>query len=369
MLLLNRLKLPVGVAVLTLAGVGLTSLSPTPQVSAAPVPKGLKQPVGGIGVSNTKELPTEITYFLYLLTPDGTTTHQFELSEEVEKKWGWDWREGPCTVHVSPYGFPVAVLVPQRREEEEEKKEDIGPPPYQLRLIRSADDLKREAVKMEGRLTGELVWSRSGKQFYVGTRKDDTPKNCYLAIDPATGQATKSVVPEGHMLVAELADGTLVTNGTWEKLAPRQGQQVPLLFLYKVSADGKVVTELTPCPYDRHLFDFDLSPDGNTVLTWRYDKAVGSAVLYTFDLTTGKTTDVKSEILNGAKINVRQAKWSPDGKKVGFIFSPCKDAPWETPDHILHVCDLDGGNGSDLCIWKKKGGAFGESRYVHFEWN
>lgn len=69
------------------------------------------------------------------------------------------------------------------------------------------------------------------------------------------------------------------------------------------------------------------------------------------------------------KLHVHQVKWSPDGKRVGVIYS-LRDGPRGfDPDRTLWVCDLDGANGKDVFVWKGRGGSLGEVWDAHFEWN
>lgn len=358
MMLLNKLKLPVVVAVLAvlaLAGVGLTSLSPTPQASAAPVPKSLKQPVGRIGVHKG--------WAFYLLRPDGATTHQFDVRDDTKS----DWLESPYRVCPSPNGFPVAVLM--------RNSKDVR---YKLRLFRSSYDLKGEVLTVKGEFTGHLIWSRTGKRFYASHRADQKAKVKYLVIDPATGKTTASVIPEGHWLVGEAADGTLVTTDVVELDSPhrmREAKPEGELSLARVSADGKTITPLKPCSGDSrrhtgHFSPIDLSPDGHTVLSSRFDQRTDSDVLFTFDTDTGETTVIRPKWLDGMRVHINQTKWSPDGKRVGLAYEQRFPSHRETC--TLSLCDLDGSNDTTVFIWKHPDeikGQWGEAIDQWFEWN
>lgn len=353
MMLLNKLKLPVALLGVALAATvfAVPLLAPA---HSAPVPKSLAPTAGGIGVTKGG--------VFYLLRPDGTTTHQYDADE----KWNLEWLEGPCRVCPSPTGrFPVAVLVPRK----EPGAAIADAPQYELRLIRSADDTTGELVKVDGELTGELIWSRSGKRFYVSTREKEGAWEEYRVIDPVTGKASKSVVPPKHRLVGEAADGTLVTDGT-RIVQGKMGRFQPLeWYLYRVSADGKTVKELPPVRHEMNPNPFDLSADGRTLLTWREGKDAESDVMYTIDIDTGKAVDVTPKALDGVRVRVIQVRWSPDGKRVGMIYSPWV-APWGAdPDRTLHVCDRDGSNGADVFTWKARGDTLGEIWDAHFEWN
>jgi len=352
MLLLNKLKAPALIVLaMTMAALSLPLMIPA---YAAPVPKGLKPPVGGIGVIRGR--------MLHLLTPDGTTTLTFDVYDRWDLDWTQQWK-----VHVSPNGFPVAVVIPRSGRQAQKRG---GGSWFELRLLRSVDDEQGEVVNVEDQFTGELVWSRTGTRFYAGVLDTTTRKTKYLVIDPTTGRATESVVPDGHVLIAELADGTLVTDGTQSKLDALGKEPDPpnprLWYPYKVSADGKTVTELPSCPRPENGFAFDISPDGGELLTWRFDKAADTDVLIRLDLTTGRTTDIEPKALKGTPVEMHQAKWSPDGKRVGFISSGREHWRGFDPDCTLHVCDLDGTNGADIITWR--GRKLGEVWDAHFEW-
>lgn len=351
MMLVQKLKFPtlVGLAMLTFAAAGTVLLS-VPPVQSAPVPKVVKPAGGRIGVTKGG--------VLYLLNPDGKATHEFDVEEE----WKLEWLEGPCRVCPSPNGgFPVAVLVP--REKDEDKRRGI-PPRHELRLIRSPDDSKGEVVKVEEKLSGELVWSRSGKRFYVSTRADKGSKDTYLAVDPTTGKATAVAVPEGHRLVGEAPDGTLVTVVGVELGRAPKGEHK----LYRVSADGKAVETLKPLPWEGRPGELDLSPDGRTVLTRAHDPDTASDRLVAFDTATGGTTAIAPKGLDGVRVGVRQVRWSPDGKRVGFVYQR-RDQKQRLTDAVLYVCDADGTNGQAICEWRVGGETFGEVWDAHFEWN
>lgn len=354
MMLLHKLKLPAVLLGVALAATVFTVpllLAPAP---AAPVPKSLKPTAGTIGVTKGGKF--------YLLRPDGEVTDEFDL----EERWNLQWLDGPCVVSPSPNGFPVAVLIPRG---DEVKKQGQSPPRYELRLIRSADDRDGQVVAIgEEKLAGHLVWARSGRRFYVDRRATGGwDHGAYLVVDVAGGKATPAAVPEGHQLVGEAADGILVT-----ETATGVTNDWPL---HRVSADGKTVTPLEPCPHYAGGRNLSLAPDGRTVLSWRGDNRTPADTPFAFDTQTGETTDIVpkdllASIPPGKKVLIQQARWSPDGKRVGFLYLVWKDQQ-DIPkaDVVLHVCDRDGSNGKDVFTWSEKGDTMGEIWDAHFEWN
>ena len=361
MLLLQKLRVPllIGLALAT-AAVAVPLLTPA---HSAPVPKSLKPSAGGIGVTKGGVLS--------LLTPDGTRTHQFDVEAEWQLK-GLHKLDRPCRVCPSPNGFPVAVLVPRSGA-------TTGEPRYELRLIRSADDAKRAVIDLSGhlaeneRLSGRLVWSRSGKRFFVGVtspgpRRIDTT-DCVrdLVVNVATGEVTPAVLPDGHRLVGEAPDGTLVA----ERMVALRDEWS----LHRVSADGKTVTPLKACPHYATGRNIALAPDGRTVLSWKGDNMTEPDTLFAFDAETGEATDIVPNGLlasfpPGKKLAVQQARWSPDGKRVGFLYYQWKDTSDAlTADVTLYVCDRDGSNGRAVFTWKHEGDTPGEMWDAWFEWN
>ncbi len=367
MLLLNKLKAPAVVALLlataALTGLGLTSW-PSPPASAAPVPKSLKPAGGMIAVTRGGTL--------FLLTPDGKEVHKFDVYDRLKEE-----RLGESVAQVQAFpspkgGFPLAVMVTWYRKTAERG----GNHTYELRLIRSADDPKGEVIDVGGEQlpADRVVWARDGKQAFVGCwatnadRKQGwTAQRKYLALDPVTGKTTAAALPEHHQPVGGTADGGLVTvlGGGPEM------REVNAWPLRRVSADGKTVDKLKPARYERSLPELDLAADGRTVLHRWFFSATGECALLAFDAVTGEKADIvpkalAGEKLNGKKLFVHSARWSPDGKRVGLVYSLANDVQQRNEaDRVLHVCDHDGSNGADIFTWSGKD----EVWNGRFEWN
>ncbi len=357
MMLLHKLKLPavlLGVALVATVFTVPLLLAPAP---AAPVPKSLKPTAGTIGVTKGGKF--------YLLRPDGEVTHEFDL----EERWKLQWLEGPCVVSPSPNGgFPVAVLIPRG---DEEKKQGQSPPRYELRLIRSADDRDGQVIDTgKGSLGGHLVWARSGKRFYVSVRGEEPSKDQWRVIEAASGKATAAEVPEGHLVFGETADGKLLADASRVNDSEKWWVSAGWRHLYRVSAEGKAVKPIVVREgvFETDDHHFDLSSDGHAVLSWVYDQNADADRLTTLDTRTGKATTLMPNDLNRIGVRIHQAKWSPSGDRVAFVYSLPTPRGVE-PDRILSVCDLDGTNGKTLLTWSEKGDTFGEVWDAHFEWN
>lgn len=347
-MLLNKLKLATAIVLMIFAisvsgGLGVSALPAWGQEQKEPTKRQQSQPqaaqdskpkTGHIFLTRQHDpnpnLPSvgENEPHLAMISPDGK--EDFWLTKNLKNEE----RPKHCgMVVVSPDGRLIAYGITP--------KEEYGKPiPKDEIFLKAADDQKPgESLKVQGNC---WCWSPDGRSLVV-TAVEGTGVS-HQIIDIKTKRTNPLQLPE--LKAPENADlpvGHLVTDwskdGKWfltTVMAKGQAEAE----LYLVKSDGAEAKSLGKG------FCGKLSPDGRTALcldlTWKGEKGEDpETYLVLIDVKTGKRKRVSQET-NGQFVG--GCCWSPDGRKIAYVWRRDRDnenQAWET---FLMVMDADGQN-------------------------
>jgi hypothetical protein len=254
-------------------------------------------------------------------------------------------------LRISPDGRRVAFNMGAWRLGDDVKT-DID---IKLRVL-SLD--KEEPIIDLGRYANDKVWSPDGAKLACSfVEYDETEDRFHRSnwmIDVKTKEKTTLKLPAGHLVMDWSSDGnwfltSAEINAKEAKVKPaRQSTHVSQIYLVK--RDGSEVRPLTDLNFSATEGRF--SPDGRMILFHGRDPKGDTWHIHAMDLKERKPWKVSQELDGG----VSGACWSPDGKRIAYVYGKTSDEKgdglpeilFRQAEHFLMVVDADGKNSATL---------------------
>jgi RNA polymerase sigma factor (sigma-70 family) len=255
-------------------------------------------------------------------------------------------------LRVSPDGQRVAFCMGGVRVKNDVDKTDTE---VKMRVL-TLD--KEEPIIDLGRYANGKVWSADGAKLACSfVEYDETEDRFHRSnwiIDVKTKKKTALELPAGHLVMDWSADGnwfltSAEINAKEAKVKPaRQSTHVSQIYLVK--RDGSEVRALTDLEFSATEGRF--SPDGRMILFHGRDPKGDTWHIHALDLKERKPWKVSQELDGG----VGGACWSPDGKRIAYVYGKTSDEKgdgfpeilFRQAEHFLMVADADGKNSATL---------------------
>lgn len=256
-----------------------------------------------------------------------------------------------------------------------------GQPPT-IAMVKPAGS--RTGLFASGETPEIVAWSADGKKAMTRSMRMSWFGDViydHLEIDMVAGTTKRPILPKMGKFVDWFADGTLLIIRE-ERSGLREGFRVKKQAIERVSADGKSIETIATCTVDEDpvkpkewISEAALSPDGKqvaclfTVVNPAKDENSDSPVsLKVVVLAAEKGARAKVLFEKQAVAVPHAVRWSPDGTRIGFLYTLPENAKAESYEWRIGVAQADGSGEKDVIAVKQSDSKTPLAKTTIFDW-